>query len=133
MKGLILSILLTSSASLAQVYSGYEGITLFPTVTIASGSASSAAVSLKGFSLVGVQFPAAFSGSAITFAAADTLTGSYSTVKTGTSGTTLSYTISAGNYSAIDPKDFYGIKFLKIVLSGTQTSPQSLICSLKGF
>lgn len=121
------------SIAQAQVYQGYEGTSIYPAVVIASGSASSAAVSMKGFSLVGINFPASFSGSSVTFAAADTLTGSYSVVKSTTSGTTLTYTVSASNYSAIDPKDFYGIKFLKIVSNGTQNAPRTLSCSLKGF
>lgn len=87
---------------------------------------------MNGFSLVGIKVPAAFTGTALTFTMCDTVDGTYVPVK-GTSGSTVSYTVAQGNYYAIDPKDFHGIQFLKIVSNGTEAAARTLLLSLKGF
>lgn len=102
-----------------------------PAVIAASGT-TSAALDLEGFSLVGIKVPAAFTGTALTFSVCDTLAGTYVPLKVTTSGTALSYTVSQGNYYAIDPKDFYGVRFLKIISGSTEGTQRTLLCSLKG-
>lgn len=99
-------------------------------VAIANGAQSSAAITTGGMVLVGVMMPAAFTGTAITFEACDTLGGTYLPVYN--SSGPVSYTVAASRYIAIDPKDFQGIEFLKIKSGSVELAGRTLICSLKG-
>lgn len=101
-------------------------------VLIAATTTTSAAITTNGLSLVGILFPTVFTGTTVTFTMCDTLAGIYVPVKTGTAGTPLSYTVTAAGYNAIDPKDFQGIGFLKIVSGASEAAQRTLICSLKG-
>lgn len=112
---------------------GYQGEFIVSSTTIPISTTETAAIPLNGFNLVGIYFPAAFTGTAITFEACDTLAGTYLVVKSTTSGSSLSYTVAQGTYAAIDPKDFYGINFLKIKSGSTEIAARTLVISLKGF
>lgn len=101
-------------------------------VVIAAAGTTSAAISTGGLSLVGILFPTVFTGTTVTFTMSDSLAGTYVPVKTGTAGTALSYTVAAAGYNVIDPKDFQGIAFLKIVSGSTEAASRTLVCSLKG-
>lgn len=115
------------------VASGYQGY-FQPAVvtTIAASGATSAAIALKGYDLVGVYLPSVFTGTTLTFTACDTLAGTYVVVKSTTSGTTLSYTVGQGTYVAIDPKDLQGVNYLKLVSGSTEGSTRTLKLALKG-
>lgn len=114
------------------MYNGYQAtlITGVPAVISASGT-TSAAISMNGFSLVGITTPAAFTGTTLTFTTSTTLAGTYVPVNS-TSGTAVSYTVTTSNYYAIEPKDFYGCAFIKIVSGSTEGSARTLVCSIKG-
>lgn len=117
----------------SSVATGYQG-NLNPAVpcSIASGQTVSAGVNLNGFTLCGVFLPAAFTGTALSFeASADGVT--YVAVKSTTSGTSLSYTVAQGTYVAIDPKDFQGIQYLKLVSGTMEGAGRSLSLAVKGF
>ena len=98
--------------------------------TIAASSTTSGALACSGFTFCGVQIPAAFTGTTVTFLVSS-------------DGTTfqplynaagqVSYTVAAGHYIAIDPKDFYGAAYVKIVSNATEASNRALVCSLRGF
>ena len=112
---------------------GYEGqLNAAQNVVIANAGTASAAIDCGGFTLVGIKIPAAFTGIALTFTMCDTIDGTYVPVKVTTSGTALSYTVAPGGYYAIDPKDFYGIRYLKIVSGSSEAAERTLVCSLKG-
>lgn len=113
---------------------GFQGI-LNPNQisTIALGAQESSAIPCGGFTLCGIKVPAAFTGVALTFEMCDTLSGTYVPIRSGIAGTVLTYTVVAGAYFAIDPKDFYGINFLKIKSGSAEAAARSLICALKGF
>ncbi len=111
---------------------GYQG-QMNPAIAavIAASGTKTAVVNLKGFSLVGILFPATFTGTAVTFEASiDGAT--FFPVKNTTSGTSLSYTIAQGTYQAIDPKEFYGIQYLKVVSGSTEGSSRTLQLAVKG-
>jgi hypothetical protein len=113
--------------------SGFLGIlNTAVSTTIAAAGTTSAAISTGGFSLCGVKLPAAFTGTAISFTMCDTVDGTYVPVKSTTSGSALSYTVAQGTYAALDPKDFQGIAFLKIVSNATEGSLRTLVLSMKG-
>lgn len=115
------------------LYSGFLGNWASKPVAIANGATESDAIAQQGFALCGILFPAAFTGTTVTFEACDTVGGTYVPVKSSTSGTPLSYTVAQATYQAIDPKDFHGINFLKIKSGASEGAARSLICSLKGF
>jgi hypothetical protein len=99
--------------------------------TIASGQTSSAAIPTSGLSLVGIQMPAAFTGTTVTFLGS--LDGTtYQTLKSTTSGTSLSYTVAQGTYVAIDPVPFYGLPYIKIVSGSAEGAARTLAIALKG-
>src|SRR5574343_182709 len=84
------------------------------TITVATSTTVSAAVDLAGCVLVGIQMPATFTGTALTFQAATTLTGTYQAVY-GTGGSAVSYTVANSRFIAVDPAALMGVRFLKVV------------------
>jgi hypothetical protein len=100
-------------------------------ITIASSATSSASFPTTGLSLVGVQLPAAFTGTTLTFQGSVDGT-TFQPVYSTTSGTALSYTVAQGHYVAIDPVPFYGLLFLKIVSGTSEAAPRTLTAALKG-
>lgn len=95
------------------------------TATIANGQTTSSAIDLSGTTLVGIQLPASFTGTSLTFQAATTAGGTYQTVIDG-SGTTISRAISQGRYLTLNPIDFAGIQFLKVVSSASEGGQRNL-------
>ncbi len=130
-KFLVVAMLLMSSACFAFQTVPLGTLNQAPAAIGASGTVSGA-VPTTGASLVGIQLPAAFTGTAITFQVALTLAGTYQVLKSTTSGSTLSYTVAQGTYVAIDPKDFQGVQFLKVVSGSTEAGARSLTLMLKG-
>lgn len=117
----------------AAAYQGSGGAFLAGApATIANSAQLSSVIPLNGLVPVGILFPAAFTGTAITFEACDTLAGTYRPVCATTSGTVLSYTVAQATYQALDPKDFQGINFLKIKSGSTEGGLRTLSVSLKG-
>lgn len=97
--------------------------------TIANGATSSEAMDLRGLALVGVQFPATFTGTTVTFTMSDSFAGTY--VPVYNSAGAISYTIAQARYYAIDPKDFHGIRFLKIVSGSAEGGARTVKLSFK--
>lgn len=114
--------------------SGYQGeFNPALSTTIANGQTKSAVISTGGLALCGIILPAAFTGTTLTFEACDTAAGTFVPVKSTTSGTALSYTVAQGTFAAIDPKDFQGIAFLKIVSGSSEGALRTLKLAMKGF
>lgn len=112
--------------------SGYQGLMNSGlSVGIANGQTVSEAINCGGMALTGIKFPAAFTGTAVTFQMCDTIDGTYVPVYNAAGA--VSYTIAQGRYYAIDPKDFQGIKFLKIVSGSAEGAGRTLVVSMKGF
>jgi hypothetical protein len=99
-------------------------------LAIANGQTTSSTISTNGSSLVGVQIPAAFTGTSITFLAAMASGGPFQPVYNGAGQ--VKYNVVEGQYIAINPQDFYGIPFLQIVSSASEGAARTLICSMKG-
>ena len=106
--------------------SEYQSVIMNVTATIAASGTTSAAVDIGGTTLLGIQLPAAFTGTAISFQAATSLGGVYQTVIDG-SGTTLSKTVAQGRYLILDPSEFAGFQFLKIVSGSTEAAQRDLV------
>lgn len=108
-----------------------EKVLVVALATIAISTTTSAAIQTNGLSLVGIQLPAAFTGTAISFLGSVDGT-TYQAVKSTTSGTALSYTVAQGTYAAINPQDFYGLPFIKLVSGSTEVAARSFTVALKG-
>jgi hypothetical protein len=107
-----------------------QGTLVLASETITSGGTTSAGFSTGGSSLCGIQMPATFTGTHVTFLAATTLGGTYQPIYN--SSGQVKYPASQGQYVAIDPKDFYGVFFLQIQSDATEAATRTLICSMKG-
>lgn len=112
---------------------GLDGYSGTLEVIISSGQTESAILDTGGSILCGVFIPASFTGTAISFETAETKAGTYVPVAATTDGGTLTYTVAAGTYCAIDPKDTAGIQFLKIKSGSSEAADRTLACALKGF
>lgn len=112
--------------------SGYAG-QMNPALatTIANGQTKSAVVNLNGFTLVGILLPAAFTGTALTFEAS--IDGSNFFPVKKSDGNSVSYTVAQGTFVAVDPKDFYGVQYLKVVSGTSEAGARTLNLAVKGF
>lgn len=106
--------------------SDFQPVITTISATIANAATTTAAIDLAGTSLVAIQFPAAFTGTSVTFQASTTLSGTYQAVIDG-SGTTLTKTVVAARYMVLDPLEFAGIQFIKIVSSASEAAQRDLI------
>lgn len=99
-------------------------------VTILSGATVSSILSTSGMTLVGIQVPAAFTGTVITVQASDSATGSFFPVYN--SAGALSYTVAPSRWLVIDPKDFIGLQFIKLVSGTAEAADRAVNLMLKG-
>jgi hypothetical protein len=106
------------------------GQVVFPTATIPISTTTSNAISTNGMSLVGCQLPATMTGTSISFTVATTLAGTYQELDNASGKVT--YTIAGGKFIAINPVDFYGVQFFKIVSGSSEAAARSLACTMKG-
>lgn len=113
---------------------GYQG-QMNPAIdaVIASSGTKTAAINLGGFSLCGIIFPTTFTGTAVTFEVSDAIDGTFVPLKSGTGGSSLSYTVVQATFAAIDPKDFQGVQFLKVVSGSAEGAARTLKLAVKGF
>ena len=115
------------------VFSASPG-TLNPAVpvTIANGAQNSSILECKGYVLAAILIPAAFTSTTLTFLASINGTNFYEMYNT-YSGTALSYVVAAGRFVAINPADFQGVNYLKIVAGSDEGAARTLYCALKRF
>jgi hypothetical protein len=97
-------------------------------------------VTTFGNSLVGIQLPAVFTSTSISFLAAALATpsapgnpptpGPFQPLvnKSGL----VTYTVAAGQFVAIAPIDFYGVQFFQILMGSTEAAARTLQIMLKG-
>lgn len=106
------------------------GQVVYGSTTVANGTDESGVITTNGMSLCGIQLPATMTSTSITFEAATTKNGTYQPIynKSGQ----VSYTITSGQFLAIDPADFYGVQFLKIKTGSNEGADRALAYALKG-
>ena len=95
------------------------------TAVIASSGTASGAVDLQGLTLCGFIMPATFTGTLVTFTCSDTLAGTYVPVYDATN-TQKSVTVSASRYYALNPSDFAGIRFIKLVSGSAEGAERTI-------
>jgi hypothetical protein len=97
---------------------------MYENVTISSGQTTSTALDCGGCNLVGIIFPAAFTGATVSFEGSVDGTNFY-TMKNDT-GSTLSLTASTSSFVAIVPSDFAAAGHLKIVSASSEGADRTI-------
>ena len=95
-------------------------------IDVSEDASNSTSFQTDGLLLCGIKFPAAMTGSAITFD--HSLDGStWADVKE-TDGTDVSYTVSAGDIIRLDPSGwaFAGSGYLRITSDGTEAADRTI-------
>lgn len=101
------------------------------TATIAASGDTSGAVQIRGLHLCGIQMPAAFTGTGVSFlASADGVT--YQPAYD-SGGTLISATVAASRYIALNPAALAGIEYLKVKSNGTEAAERALVLMLRPF
>lgn len=127
-------VMLVAQSAQAAKFSGYSGYMQNGVVaTIANGQTTSSLVKLVGFNLVGIQTPAALTGTTLTFQACNSDGSTCVPLKVTSSGTALSQTVTTSSYYAMDPVNFHGVAYLKLVSGSSEGGARSITLSLKGF
>lgn len=98
--------------------------------TIANGQTTTGEVKTNGCPLAGIQLPAALTGVTITFLVSTQSGGTYQPLYN--SSGQVSYTVAPGRYLAINPQDFHGVGFLKVVSGSAEGAQRALTLMLKG-
>lgn len=101
----------------------------FESAVIAASGTKTAAVDLRGMTLVGFYLPATFTGTAVTFeASADNST--FISVRDG-AGNALSKTVAQNQFIPLDPALFLGIQYLKLVSGSTEGAERTIKLALR--
>lgn len=102
----------------------------FEVVTIVSGGTDSAAVDLRGMTLCGIYIPSTLTSTSITFKASDEFSGTYIPVFDGL-GSELSKIVASTQYIVLNPSDFAGIQYLKIVTGSLEGADREIKLALR--
>ncbi len=100
------------------------------TTTIADSGTVSGEVDLSGCTLCGVFLPSTFDGTTLKFQAATESGGTFVAVVDG-AGADVSKTCAASKYLPLNPADFAGVRFLKLVAGTGQTGATVLTLAVR--
>lgn len=98
------------------------------TVVIPSGGTTSSPADLAGYTLVGMKY-GTMTGTAITYTMSETKTGTYVAVKN--SSGAVSTTVADDEYLALDPANFRGIQYIKLVSGSSEAADRTVTLFLK--
>lgn len=98
---------------------------IYQTTTIASGQTESSSIDLQGSTLVGIYMPSSWTTADLTYKAS-TDNSSFVAVKDD-AGNTKTSTVGTNQFTLLDPVDFTGIRFLKLVSSASQGANRDII------
>ena len=96
------------------------------TIDISANTTQSSSVNTDGMLLTGIVFPAAMTGTAVTFDFSIDGTKFYDVVET--DGTEVSYTVTAGDVVRVDPSGwaFASSGYLRITSDGTEAADRNI-------
>lgn len=100
------------------------------TTVVPNAGTVSPEVDLRGYTLVGIFFPAALAGTTVAFQTAPVSGGTFVGIVDG-AGADVSKTVAASKFLPTDPTTFSGIRFLKLVLGAAQTADRTLTLVLR--
>lgn len=106
---------------MSNIIQGTKTVVKFGDAIIADNGTASAEVDLQNGTLVGVFIPTGFLGTALTFTTTAVEGGTHVAIEK-SDGNALSYTVEASKFYPIDPKDFYGVRFVKFVSGTSETA-----------
>jgi len=125
MKLLLTLLLLLPIPALAASATTFTDTRAQTSVAFASGTTTSAEADLGGTNIVGLQIPAAFTGSTVKFSVATATGGTFQTLTDG-AGNDVSKTIASSKYVGIDPTLFRGVRFVKLVSGATEPADRTV-------
>lgn len=94
-------------------------------LTIPAAGDTTDAANCQEFAPVGIYIPTGFEGTSVTFLACDTEDGTFVEV-TDENGSAITKTVAAATYVYLDPSEFAGIHFLKIVSDSTESAERAV-------
>lgn len=97
-----------------------------PIATIANGQTTSGEVDTRGLHVIGIQFPAAFTGASISLQRATNSGGTFAAVRDINNAGAFTVPATAGAYVPLDPVVTLGLQYVKIV-SASQEGDQRLV------
>lgn len=100
-------------------------------VTIASGATASTAIDLQSFGFVGFITPAALTGTAFTFTGS--IDNSTFVALYNSDNTAYSITVGTSRYYCLNPADFLGMKYVKIVSNGAEGADRTITVITRSF
>lgn len=104
----------------------------YQTATIASSGTTSGAIStgiinFEGTQLHGLEFPAAMTGTTMTFTGSRSSDGTYVTLKEVGGASNYSVTVSASSFVPLDPRVFATFPFIKLVSGSAEGAERSIV------
>lgn len=100
-------------------------------VTIAINASTSSVLDLESNGFVGLILPSAFTGTAITFTGS--IDNSTFTALYNSSNSAYSIAVSASRYYMLNPADFIGTRYVKIVSNGTEAAARTITTITRSF
>ena len=76
---------------------------------------------------VKMYIPTGFAGETVTFNVADAFTGNWGQLRKSSADEAVTYTVSAGNWYILEPKDFAGVENLQVVSATVETNKEVVI------
>lgn len=101
------------------------------TVTIAINTTTSTALDLSTNGFVGLIIPSAFTGTAITFTGS--IDNSTFTALYNSDNSAFSITVSASRYYCLNPADFLGMRYVKIVSNASEAAARTITVVSRSF
>jgi hypothetical protein len=104
----------------------------YQTATIASSGTTSGAVSTgiigtENTQLMGLEFPAAMTGTSMTFTGSRSSDGTYVTITEVGGASNYTVTVSAGKFVPVEPRVFATFPFIKLVSGSAEGAERSII------
>ena|SRR3990167_5922917 len=100
-------------------------------LTIASGATTATTLDLQSKGFVGMQIPSAFTGTAVTFTGS--MDGTTFVAIYNSENSAYSVTVSASRYYILNPADFLGARYVRIVSNGAEGDDRTIIASTRSF
>lgn len=100
-------------------------------VTIAISTTTSEAIDLGSLGFVGIILPSAFTGTAITFTGS--IDNSTFTALYNSNNSAYSIAVSASRYYMLNPADFMGSRYIKLVSNATEAAGRTITVITRSF
>jgi|GEM_PF-1885983 len=102
----------------------------FEVCSVLSGQTTSTSIDLRGTTLCGLHLPSALTSTTVEFSSSGNGGDTFIKMADG-SGSDVSKTIAANKYIPLNPADFAGIQFLRLVFGSAESGDREVILSLR--